>query len=319
MASMETATVDAAASVVTTKSPEPGFYLGVPFPGYQSWPYHNNSLLTYARQSMRHMQQAELDPPRNDTDAMRLGSLVHTAGLESLSLLERYVVLPDLAAEIRRPDGGTYANVKATKEYRERLAEFRRVNSGKEIISREEYSRMIEIIQSVSGNVVAEEMLSGDGTAEVSIVWDDDATGLRCKARIDWVRTDLFKFTDLKTTRDAGAFEKSIENFRYHRQMAFYAMGLKALTGQDWEASIVAVETERPYGVRAAPMSIADMEEGTAEARELLGKIAEARRTNEYPCYENPEAWRRPAWAWRGRSGEEAVELTIGGQKLEVK
>ena len=228
--------------------PEPGIYHDVDFEEYLSWDAVNNSSLHPAERSMAHFAAQE---PVEPTEAMQFGSLVHCGRLEPDCLAQRYVVTPDFATQVRRPDGSPYANPRASGEYKRLVAEFEEENAGKEIVSQEKYMQMLGMLTSLANSVRANEYL-GPGDAEVSIVWDDRDTGVRCKARLDKWSHPHRRIADLKTANDASDFERAIFNYRYHRQAAFYVDGAAALTGKGHSYCLVVVEKTPPYGVRCA-------------------------------------------------------------------
>ena len=114
---------------MTANCPEPGIYADTPDEVYFGWDAVNNSSLSPALRSMAHYRAA-LETKRPPTAAMEFGRFVHTVVLEPELLAARYVVTPDLVAELE----GEYKNPKATKEYREKLAAFHELHTDKEVI-----------------------------------------------------------------------------------------------------------------------------------------------------------------------------------------
>lgn len=251
--------------------PEPGIHHDVPFEEYLAWPYVNNSSLSYAARSMAHYRYA---PPQEPSQAMRFGSLVHCGKLEPAAIGTRYAVMPDFAEEIRKEDGSRYSNVRATKAYKEAVAAWRKTIGDRQECSPEELEVMLGIVQSLVMHDQSRLWLCSEGPCEVSIVWDDPSTGIRCKGRIDklCVVNNTPLLVDLKTTRDASDFERSIARFAYHRQAAFYGDGLTALTASDNRFALVIVEKEKPFGVRAALMSEEARCKGREEYQSLLAQ-----------------------------------------------
>jgi hypothetical protein len=288
---------------------EPGVYFEVPFDEYLSWPLVNNTLLSQAARSLAHFRFAEQTDGDESTAAMRLGSIIHAGVLEPESL----AVLPRFEEEIRRKDGSEYANPKATTAYKQCVADFEAANAGKRIASAGEHESIVGIRESIAEHDRAAEFMD-DGSVEVSIVWDDANSGIRLKARLDkWSKAQR-RIVDLKTSRDASDFERSIFKYAYHRQASLYVDGIRALTGHRHEFAIVAVETEPPYCVRAAPVSTNALEDGRTEYKLLLQKIAACRRTGEWPAYENPDCWDLPDW-FRNQG---SVSLNVSGRTVTL-
>ncbi len=298
---------------------EPGLYSDreIPFDEYLRLPYISNTRLGQAARSMAHFRAAEQEPPADPTPDQIIGSLVHAGKLEPLAVAERYVVMPDMAKGIVRADGSPYASVRATSQYKDRVGEFEEAHKDKTIVEQEWYDNMLGMLASLKRSSKARELIEGDGLSEVTIIWGCPYTGLRCKARIDWLKRVEHSFTDLKTTADARDFQRSISKWRYHRQCGLYHIGLLALTGERYRPGIVAAEKGSPYGVRSAYLSEESLRAGVSEAEEQLRKIATARETGAYPGYEDPDEWNVEPWALRNR--EEVVELTIGGEKMKVR
>jgi hypothetical protein len=300
-------------------TPEPGIYFDIPFDEYRQWPAVNNSSISYGQRSMLHYRE---QPDRPTTDAMRFGSFVHSICLERHRLHQEYVPEPDLTAKCLKPDGTPYANPKATKKYKELMAEYRELTGDKQLVPSDWFDTAQGMLAAIDAHPIANELLLPPGNPEVSIVWDDAETGLRCKARIDWLRydnaTNELTAVDLKTTQDASDFERSIAKFAYHRQAAFYLDGLAER--YDWEAIrgcafwFVAVEKEPPYGVRAAPMSQDAIRLGRTQYREFLHKLKECRRTGVYPGYDSPDEWQLPAWAYPKQDRDEPIGISINGE-----
>jgi hypothetical protein len=154
--------------------------------------------------------------------------------------------------------------------------------------------------------------LTERGEAEVSLLWDDPDTGLRCKARIDFLNSGI---NDLKSCFDATAFPKSIATYGYHRQAAHYQNGYMILTGEILPFRLIAVEKTQPWGVRAAPLHDEAIDVGRLEVGSALRSIADAYESNEWPCYEDPPSWCLPSY-YAGDS--EPIELTVGGETITL-
>ena len=290
------------------KPPEPGVYTDVSFEDYCEWDAVNNSWLSLMVKSPAHFRAR---PPIASTKALSIGRLVHAGRLEPLSIHQRYAVLPlfHLDAENVTANGKPSQST-ATTYYRDKLAEFETENAGKEIVTADEFDAMKSMVDALNWHQTAIDCLGPPAHYELSIVWDDPLTGLRCKARIDAKKPN--RLADLKTTQDATKFSKAIGNYGYHRQAAFYADGWEVLTGERLPFWIVAIEKTEPYGVRAAPMSWDAMDAGRTEYKRLLERVAECRAKDEWPCYDDPESWELPEYM------QQPIELMIDGVSLEV-
>lgn len=295
--------------------PGPGLYDGIPAADYFAWPYLNNSTLKQGARSMAHLESAR-QHPREATPAMRLGTLIHSAALEPLELVGNYVVMPPFERDVRKPDGSEYSSPKGTKAYKGMVADFADENSDKQIITQDELDAMHGVVRAIKDSPHANGWLSSQGPVEACIVWDDESTGVRCKARIDKIAGDLGLVVDLKTTVDASQFERQIYNMSYHMQLAWYCDGLTAVTETEWNGAIIAVENTMPFGVRSAMLSIDAHLAGRKMYRALIDQYAECVRSQVWPSYTDPELWNLPGWA--RDSGGESVELLIGGELVGV-
>jgi hypothetical protein len=294
-------------SASALKCPEPGVYENVPAEDYFAWDAVSNSKLNLLKRSPRHYQHGFNEA----TPAMQLGSLVHSGVLEPLAIAKRYVFMPDYASH---PDNVTGKGVRsfsaATTFVSSMEEQFRKFHHDKQIVTEKEYDTMIGMATALAENEKAKQLLR-DGRAEVSVVWDDPETGLRCKCRSDWIKPGIM--ADLKTTQDAAQFERSIGKYGYHRQMAFYTRGLAA-NGIDVEPWIICIETKAPFGCRCAPMDLKALLTGSKEIDQLMSLLVECRASNSWPGYCNPETWTCPDWCDK----EEQLELIVDGETVLI-
>ena len=138
------------------------------------------------------------------------------------------------------------------------------------------------------------------GAPERSMVWRDEATGVLCRAKADWLRPD--GIVDYKTCdkADGASLRRAIWNFGYYIQARFYLRGFAAnLPGQLPFFTFVAQEKEPPYLVNIVQLSddyleIADRR--IDEALALYARCVEADDWPGYPCDDIP-AIEPPTWA----------------------
>lgn len=262
-------------------------------PGIQSIPaemYHSmkdvlsNSMLGQFMISPAHLQ-AYLRNPHDPTPAMELGSLIHTCVLEPECLEKEYVVSPKF--DKRSKDGKAGAEA------------FSAANVGKKSIDQDTHNQVQKIISSVYSHDAASAFLR-DGVPEGSIFWTDEKTGVKCRARLDYYRKDEEAVIDVKTTVDAraNAFQKSIANYGYHRQLAFYARGLRANGLPVSRHVIVAIEKEDPYSVKVYEMDPTSLMIANAQIDAALDQYAACVKSGVWPSYsEEIELIGLPAWA----------------------
>src|SRR5690606_28980541 len=108
------------------------------------------------------------------------------------------------------------------------------------------------IADAVREHPVAGPLLSG-GDAEVSAFWTDEATGVPCRGRFDYLRQIASGpvVVDLKTTGDANPAHvgRTAVNLGYDVQAAWYLDGHRATTGTDAAFVHVLVEVDPPHAV----------------------------------------------------------------------
>ncbi len=291
---------------------EPGVYHDLLFDDYKQIDAVNNSSLGPLKRSLRHYKMQEFS---SETDAMRFGTLCHTALLEPGNM-QRYIVMPDLTPGITTANGKPAANPKATSAYKQRVAEFHELHSDRTVISQVEMDHLWGVTAAVEENDLASEYLAPVGAdRELTIIWICPDTGIKCKARIDHWRQSAKRITDLKTTQDGRNWAtKSIDRYDYDRQAAFYQWGMQVLGMDVQEVCFVVVESAAPYGVMAAPMHPETIAGGMNEVRDCIQQLAKARAANEWPGYRNPKYFVRPEYARRSQP----LELIIDGEVVTV-
>lgn len=263
--------------------------------------------LDYIHQSPAHYYAAYLDPNwvrEKQTAALIMGSAVHMATFEADDFLKKFAVLDD--SEICAEIGGKAP--KQTKAYKEWLADYTKSNPGKTILDQDEFNHCLRIREAVVNHPAASVLLES-GVAEQRIDWlwqgaDDDFNPIqvKCKSKMDWQSHNGF-IVDLKTTEDASpeGFGKSVWNYRYHVQGAFYLDAYEYHYGQPARGFIfIAVEKKPPYAVAVyfLPPDVIDI--GRREYEADLRVYHRCLVTNEWPGYPTTiQPIQLPAWAMR--------------------
>lgn len=264
--------------------PEIGIYPGIPFEEYQSWDAVNNSTLWTLKTHSPLHAKTYLENPPEPTQAFRIGRAFHTLILEPRKFNKFYAVMPICD--------------KRTKEGKQIYKAFQDSCDGQEILSKDEFNNIDVMADSVKKQVIYRFVQQGE--AEVCIVWQDKKTGLICKARIDYVHRQRGILIDVKTTTDASAlvFAKSIYNYGYYQQCAFYSDGWAALTEEPSSFVFLPIEKQMPYEAAAYEMAEQVIFAGRQSYREALDKYAECLKTNKWPGYSDTvEMLNLPTWA----------------------
>jgi hypothetical protein len=136
------------------------------------------------------------------------------------------------------------------------------------------------------------------GTPEQSMVWRDEATGVLCRAKADWLRTDgIVDYKTARTVRPAS-LPKAVHEHGYHIQAAFYLRGLRANQhlGVPFFA-FVAQEKDPPYLVTVFQLTDEALAYGDRLCTEALERYRDCLAAGEWPGYSTDiEDIALPAW-----------------------
>lgn len=282
------------------RKPKPGVYEDIPFDVYASWPYVNNSLLNHATRSAAHFREARDNPKYQDTPSMRFGRLVDAIAsndLRTVGVISGAEWL-DLKNRYSRPT--------STRQWDYMAGKIRKNQCVVDVYTEDEVFAANRIwklvVDGPAGRLV-------DGAKrQVCLVWDDPTTGIRCKARLDFL--GMVGVVDLKTSYDVSQFRMSILRFGYHRQMAFYRRGWSLVGDGELHAThLIAAETREPFGNMAAPLSARLIAKGEEEIDVALARIARAVDKEQWDGYASPQEWDIPVG--------ETVTVWIDGEERE--
>lgn len=127
-----------------------------------------------------------------------------------------------------------------------------------------------------------------DGAAELSGYWRDVPTGLRLRFRTDWLCTrGRVTGLDYKTTTSAypPKCEKSIGDYGYHMQQAWYEDGLIACGVEDPDFWFAFQSKTRPFPVTVGRVAPHHVDLGRRRNRKAIDLYAECTATNTWPGY----------------------------------
>lgn len=196
----------------------------------------SKSALDLFSRSPAHYRHSLDAPPELPTDEMRVGNAFHVLTLEPDLYRSKVAVLPD------------FGSMHSSTNRKLRDAWIDDEGRGRVILSRYEHDLITAMANSVRAHPAARRLLSR-GDAEVTALWTDPETGLRCKARGDWVSAMSGVFVDLKSCINASpdAFARAAATHRYHVQDAKYtrAFDENGITIEHF--AFIAVEKEPPH------------------------------------------------------------------------
>ena len=266
---------------------------------YHASPEISKSGLDLVHRSPLHFWNRYLNPDRiiePPTEAMVLGSALHTRVLEPHLFADEYAVAPE-------------GIDRRTKEGKLRWADFEQEAAGKILLKADDATRIDAMAEAVRQHRAAKFLLTMPGKAEQSYFWTDDATGEKCKCRPDWHSADGKIIVDVKTTEDGspGKFlRSSVLGFRYHVQAAFYMQGLP-----DAEVFLfVVVEKKPPFAVAVYSLPPKLIERGLEEAQADLHLIASCRAASMWPSYSDEiEELPLPRWLDEPGAADLAAEI----------
>ena len=181
--------------------------------------------------------KAYIDAPREETKALRIGSLTHALVLEPEVVSSRFAMLPD---DIDR----------RTKAGKEAFEAFTLGAAGKSVVPAEDWGicanvaiSMVKAIAALGLNITATELMM-----------TVDYCGVRLKSAIDAVATDKNGdewIIDLKTTGDEASpksFLNTARSYRYPLQAHFYRTVYHIQTGKRTKGFIfIVTEKEPPF------------------------------------------------------------------------
>lgn len=203
---------------------------------------------------------------REETDAMRIGTIIHQAVFDQESL--NYAV---------KPEGMSFA----TKEGKMWKLE----HEGTPIITQKESDMIGGILMSIRRHPKGSKLITG-GLSEQSLFATDSQGTLR-KARTDFLPEKTPVIVDLKTCEDArpNKFSRSLLDYRYHVQAAYY-LDLCKLIGEDRRAFIlIAAEKTPPYAVMVYQVQDEDVEFGRMLYQRDLQLYRNCMESGTWPAY----------------------------------
>jgi len=272
----------------------PMLVLNMPNDIYHAWPDSiSKSSLDLIARSPAHYAYRE---PRESTRNMEIGTAIHTALLEPERFRADYVLLRDVA------DRRSSAYKEATKAH-----------PASNVLTGSEADLVSGMQEAVYANPQARLALTQEGCTEASLFVNDPETGVLVRVRFDLL-TESGEAYDLKKCQDArpDVFSRSIYNYGYHIQSAFYQDVYEWATGKPLACfKIIAVEERLPHSVMVYRLDDTAIAEGRREYREALNLYATCVESGEWPSYEcaEDELIGLPEWVVRKMENEMEVML----------
>jgi len=209
-----------------------------------------------------------------ETDAFRFGSAFHMALLEPKEFAKSFIVAPEFKG---------LGSVAAKKEWRE--------NQKKDavILKEKEYADLIEMINSVERHPFACSILK-NGRSEVSGYFTDPVTGIKCRIRPDFMHLGEGVLLDVKTTTDVESkkFSRTLWEYRYDFQMAFYSLGMELITGKPVRYPLyLAIEKKHPFECAVYSVDDIVLQKGKSDYDIAMKKLKECIESRSWLGYQN--------------------------------
>lgn len=273
--------------------PKPGVYPGVPFAEYVKWDALNASALTHISRSPASFKHAE-DNQREDTSAFIRGRYTHALALEPETVERDYCIDGPINESTGKPYG------RNTKAFEEWEAD----NKGKQIVTRREADEAQGMVEALKAHRLTGPLLSGKGERELSVVWVCKVSGLLCKARID-LKTEFGSaqaMIDIKSAKDASphGFSRDAARLHYPMKAAHYLAGARAHGMDRLVFMWVAVEPTPPHMIGVYYLHPEDINELEARRQLWVKRVAECRKSGEWPDFTPTKAKRLDIPQWYG-------------------
>lgn len=232
-------------------------------------------------------------PPKEESEALALGKAAHALMLGEENFDAMFAYVSNDAP--RRPTKPQIAAFEKSGEWSEAAApgaafwaDWDEKHSGKTLITMEMVDRIRRMSQSLAANPLASEVLRGAMT-EVSLIWQDEQTGVWIKSRIDVIPDNGADYADLKTfaprTKSVKrAVHQAITENSYDMQMALGGMGAREVLSMDAsECVLVMLQSTEPHCCVPVRLDEDALYWGRVRCRQAINTFAECMNTGDWP------------------------------------
>ena len=218
------------------------------------------------------------------------GTMVHTALIEPEEFPVKYSVMPkfeDDEANLTK-DGELPKSPKATAYYRQRKAQFEMVcDAGStDLVTREDYDMAYTFGKNIRKHPVAGRFYKRGTASEAVVVGVIDE--VLCKCRFDSLAEGgMPSGADIKTTKDADAREwrRSVKNFGYYFQAAFYLKLARSAGLVDPNFLFIICDKTPPYEVVVREMGPRTLLYGDLHVKQALATYEQCVKDDKWPFY----------------------------------
>lgn len=244
--------------------------------------------------------------PKEPSDALDVGSAAHEWLLEGETWPQRHGILPE-SHDARTKDGK--AQIEAIRE------------SGKRPLKWGDFETIKAMVKALHAHPFAGAAFR-NGKPEQSLFWVDEDSGLRLRARLDWLPNNGTIFADYKTTRSAepGAIQKAMYEYGYHQQAEWYLSGIQALDICKQPSFLfVFQEKEPPFVVTCVQPHADALGWAKIMNRKARHVVAECIRTGHWPGYaDDIITLDLPGWASKQLTEKSEAGLFEVAQRMQA-
>mgnify|MGYP001339579647 FL=1 len=180
-------------------------------------PHLSYSSLKYALGDMRQFEKYMRREMFKESDALRFGSLYDCLLLTPNLAPDQYIVMDE--EELIK--GIKARNIKATKEYKERVKTFQDTakDSGRTVVTSEDWQKAEDMISRLDDEGLLDRVLTG---GEPQVEFNEDVDGIPLKGFIDYLHPDYV--CDSKSSRSMDKFRYDVNSFCYDIQAYIYTL-----------------------------------------------------------------------------------------------
>lgn len=229
---------------------------------------------------------AGLSEPEESTEAMLFGTVLHARLLEPDTFDVAFFPMPKVN--------------RATKVGKAQHAEYLAQAAGRTVFPQDWLANIERIVDNARLHRRAWAILA-NGEPEVALSWIDPATGIKLKARIDWVADGFEQLADVKSALDVTPFGFGSACARLHYPLSAFMQGEAARVAADTEPrfAFIACEKETPNTVAVYRAGDEFLQRGEATFRIALRRLAECRERGIFPMMQGDGEWEDvalPGW-----------------------
>ena len=232
-------------------------------------------------------------PKKEDNDSLVLGKAAHALILGDEVFDEKFIFVPDDAP--KRPTKTQIAAFERTGVWSEAASEgaefwaiFDKKAEGRLLITEAQIEKIKYMSENLAASPEAVEVLTSTHV-EISLIWQDEQTGIWIKSRPDCLPTNNYDFGDLKTFASKSrnlvlGAQRSTTDFGYPMQMALAVIGAEQVLGRSAEnCALIFVQTQEPYEVIPIHLTSDTLYYGRMLCREGLNRLSHGLKTGEWP------------------------------------